>query len=215
MVCARSWWRVVLAAVALGLGGCAVVGPEKGAPVAGKRAVAPEPEPVVSPDVKQAYVAAQAAIRAGHWKDAESLLAKVMAREPGLSGPVANLALVYDRSGRAPLAIKTMRRAIDINPQRADYHNVLGVMHRQQGEFKEARQAYEQALALDPAYAPAQLNLGILWDIYLQEPDKALAYYQRYQQLVPGDAATITKWMADIQNRTRAAEQKRKQEVKG
>jgi len=128
----------------------------------------------------------------------------------GLSGPLANLAVVYERTQRVPLAIKTMR-----NSQRADYHNLVGVWHRHQGEFKEARQAYEQALALDPDYAPAQLNLGILWDIYLQEPDRALGYYQRYQQLVPAETATITKWMADIEQRKRAAERKPKQEVKG
>lgn len=208
--------RALLAFLALlVLGGCALVGPQVTAPAPGKRAVAPEPEPVVSADVKQAYQAALAAIRAGQYKEAEGLLQRVSAREPGLSGPVANLAMVYDRTNRVPLAVKTMRRAIDINPRRADYHNVLGVMHRQQGEFKEARQAYEQALALDPGHAPALLNLGILWDIYLQEPDKALAYYQRYQQLVPGDTATITKWVADIQQRTRAAEPKPRQEVKG
>jgi len=199
----------------LGLGGCAIVGPEITAPRPGERAVVPEPEPVVSPDVKQAYQSALAAIRASEHKQAESLLLRVSAREPGLSGPVANLAVVYERTNRASLAIKTMRRAITLNPRRADYHNVLGVWHRQQGEFKEARQAYEQALALDPGYAPALLNIGILWDIYLQEPDKALAYYQRYQLFVPADAATITKWVADIQQRTRAAEQKPKQGVKG
>jgi len=213
MVCARL--RLLFAAALLALSGCAIVGPEISAPVTIKRAAAPEPDPVVSPDVRQAYQAALSAIRAGQYKEAEGLLLRVSTREPGLSGPVANLAMVYDRTSRAPLAIKTMRRAIDLNPRRADYHNVLGVMHRQQGEFKEARQAYEQSLAMDPGYAPAQLNLGILWDIYLQEPDKALAYYQRYQQLVPGDTAMITKWVADIQQRTRAAERKPKQEVKG
>lgn len=208
--------RIYLLAVALlGLGGCAIVGPEVTAPGPGKPAAAPEPEPAVSADVKQAYQAALAALGAGQYKQAESLLQRVSAREPGLSGPLANLAVVYERTSRAPLAIKTMRRAITLNPGRADYHNVLGVWHRQQGEFKEARQAYEQALALDPGYAPALLNLGILWDIYLQEPDKALAYYQRYQQLVPADTAMVTKWVADIQQRTRAAEQKPKQEVKG
>jgi len=128
---------------------------------------------------------------------------------------LANLAVVYERTQRVPLAIKTMRRAMALNSQRADYHNLVGVWHRHQGEFKEARQAYEQALALDPDYAPAQLNLGILWDIYLQEPDRALGYYQRYQQLVPAETATITKWMADIEQRKRAAERKPKQEVKG
>ncbi|KPK68493.1 MAG: hypothetical protein AMJ84_11045, partial [Acidithiobacillales bacterium SM23_46] len=76
----------------LALSGCAIIGPEISAPVASKRAAAPEPDPVVSPDVRQAYQAALSAIRAG--------------------------------------------------------------------QYKEARQAYEQALVMDPGYAPAQLNLG-------------------------------------------------------
>ena len=42
----------------------------------------------------------------------------------------------------------------------------LGVAYRQQGRFTQAREAYEQALQIDPDYAAATLNLGILNDLY-------------------------------------------------
>ena len=53
--------------------------------------------------------------------------------------------------------------------------NGLGVLHRQQGQFSEAEQAYLQAIELDPGYALAYYNLAVLYDLYMQRPELALA----------------------------------------
>lgn len=74
---------------------------------------------------------------------------------------------MYDR------AIRLYRRAIDLNearPQRArlaskplaQIHNNLGVACYTLRRDREARQAYETALSLDPTYGQAHNNLGLL-----------------------------------------------------
>lgn len=78
--------------------------------------------------------------------------------------------------------------------------NAQGVEHREAGRFEAARAAYEQAIAVDARFAPAQLNLGILWDLYLHDAAQAMARYDAYQALA-GTDATVARWIADLKNR--------------
>jgi hypothetical protein len=47
-----------------------------------------------------------------------------------------------------------------------------------------------------------------LYDLYLQDTEKALQHYRRYQELTPSEAGTVTKWIADLQQRDRAQQAK-------
>jgi tetratricopeptide (TPR) repeat protein len=161
-------------------------------------------EPAASPASMAAYQQALAAFKAERYADAEKAFLALSQREPKLSGPQANLGLIYARTDRLKEAAEAFKRAIDLNPDRAAYYDELGMVLRQDGKFDDARRAYERALKVDPNYAYAQLNLGILHDLYLQEPSKAVAYYERYKLLMPGEAPTVTKWIADAQLRSRA-----------
>jgi tetratricopeptide (TPR) repeat protein len=79
--------------------------------------------------------------------------------------------------------------------------NQRGIEQRQQGKFDEAREAYDKAIALDPNYAAAVLNLGILNDLYLGDAPRALELYQRYLVLTPAGDAAVVKWVAELKNR--------------
>jgi tetratricopeptide (TPR) repeat protein len=79
--------------------------------------------------------------------------------------------------------------------------NQQGISQRQQGQFDAARQSYEAAIAADPQATAPQLNLAILYDLYLGEPQKAQALYQRCLELSPGDASTLGKWLAELKAR--------------
>ena len=94
-----------------------------------------------------------------------------------------------------------MQQAAKLSPGNAQIHNELGIAYRLTGRFAQARQSYEQALALQPQYAAAQLNLAILLDLYLGDRPAALARYESYQALVPGGDAAVGKWMVDLKNR--------------
>ena len=199
--------RVLAPLLLLAVGGCAVLAP---APSATPSPAVPSPQPVparpadrpVQPELQRAYDAALAALRAGQLKEAEQQLLTLTHQAPELSGPYANLGLLYRRAGRNVESIAALERAVEVNPKRAVYYNELGIGYREAGKFDKARSSYRKAIDLDPAYAAAHLNLAILYDLYLQEPKDALPHYRRYMELVPAEASTVTKWIIDLERRT-------------
>lgn len=193
--------------------GCAMLLSEKVSTTSGAaRTVEAAPEAPVDARTRQEYAQALHALRTGHMQEAEKMLRTLATREPELSGPQANLGLLYSRNGKPREAIAALQRAIDINPRRAVYHNELGILYREEGQFDNARRSYLRALELEPDYALAHRNIGILYDLYLQEPVKALEHYQRYQQLVPSESSTVSKWIIDLQQRSRSPGTKKSRE---
>lgn len=74
----------------------------------------------------------------------------------------------------------------------------LGIVYRGTGRFALAEQAYRGALALDPAYGPALLNLGVLLDLYLRQPEAALAQYELYQSTLAEPDPRVTAWIREV-----------------
>ena len=208
MRCANSLC-LGLTILTLLMSGCATApsAPETTSPSAQKPAArsAKLVEEPVSPALQQAYDQALAHLKAGRDKEAEQGLLALVQRAPELSGPHANLGVLYRRGGRTKEAIEALDRAVRLNPRRAAYYNELGIIYRQEGKFDDARRQYLKAIEADADHAWANLNIAILYDLYLQDPKKALPHYQRYQQLLPQEDSMVTKWIIDLQRRTRPA----------
>jgi len=186
------------------LTGCNTLPPTR-VPAAPAAAAKPAPAVVEAPvrsDLQHAYDQALALLRSGKTQEAEKQLLALTRQAPDLSGPFANLGLVYRNAGRNVEAIAAFEHAIEVNPKRAVYYNELGISYRLEGKFDKARRSYRQAIDLDPGYAAAYLNLGILYDLYLQQPKEALPYYQRYRDLMPAEAPTVSKWIIDLERRS-------------
>ena len=109
--------------------------------------------------------------------------------------------MIARNAGRLPEAVSELEKATTLAPGHAVAWDQLGLTYRQAGEFTKARDAYQHALAINPGYATAVLNLGVLEDLYLAEPSKALELYTRYLALVPGGDPVVTKWQADVRRR--------------
>ena len=225
----RSVVRAALASCFVALAGCSSVGgkptvppaappaaatvpaPAKPVAVAAdttvKEAAAPAPAPAkpepppLSAAVQRAFDAARQALAAGRIAEAERGFAALAKSHPDLSGTFGNLGLIHRQAGKYPEAIAAFDRAIALSPQRADLHNQLGITQRMAGEFAKARISYERAIAIDANYAPAVLNLGILYDLYLWDGRRALELYDRYLQLTPGGDEQVTRWVSDLKNR--------------
>jgi tetratricopeptide (TPR) repeat protein len=100
-----------------------------------------------------------------------------------------------------PADVPRLEAALQANPRQPAVLNQLGIVQRQQGQFEKAREAYEAAIAMDPNATAPQMNLAILFDLYLGDNAKALALYQRCLELSPADAPTLGKWVAELKTR--------------
>jgi tetratricopeptide (TPR) repeat protein len=175
------------------------------APVAAAPKAA-EPDAPVPPAAQRAFDDARRAMRAGRMEEAERGFKSVIQFHPDLGGPHANLGVIYRQANKLPEAVAELELAVKASPRQPVYFNQLGVTYRLQGQFAKAREAYERAIDLDPNYAAATLNLGILNDLYFWDGKRALELYDRYLALTPGGDATVTKWVADLKNRKPAAQ---------
>jgi len=175
--------------------------PSKPAP-AGKNAPA-EAAPVAAPipvEASKQFDAAVALMNSNNAAGAEQALRSLSAAYPTYSGALLNLGILQARAGKLEDAEKTLQSAIERNASAAAF-NQLGIVYRRLGRFTDADAAYQQALQIDPSYANAHLNLGVLCDLYLRQPQRALESYERYLQLAATPDAKVSGWVTELKAR--------------
>ncbi len=77
--------------------------------------------------------------------------------------------------------------------------NQEGIRYREAGDFDRAAATYLEALGEDEHAAMTHLNLGILYDLYLGKPGRALYHYTEYQFLTGGEDRTVLGWIKDLE----------------
>jgi type IV pilus assembly protein PilF len=60
------------------------------------------------------------------------------------------MGIAYMRDGQDAVALKKLRRAIEVDPDSPDAHNVLAILYERLGESEQAAKHYGRASALDP-----------------------------------------------------------------
>ncbi|MFH1442360.1 MAG: tetratricopeptide repeat protein [Candidatus Omnitrophota bacterium] len=73
----------------------------------------------------------------------------------------------------------------DLQGERAVFHYNLGVAYSQAKLYDEAIEAYEKSLSYNPDNAEACYNLGVLYNDYKYDADKAKENFIRYLELIP------------------------------
>lgn len=160
----------------------------------------------VPAQARQEFVRAQEAMQAENWPLAERILKPLAENYPSLSGPQVNLGLVQWRQDRFELAETAFNRALEINPNNLEAYNQLALLKRQQGEFEAAEQLYLQALEVWPFHAQSHKNIGILYDLYRGDWQKALLHYRAFQQLQEQPDPQMTGWIVDLERRIEAGQ---------
>jgi Flp pilus assembly protein TadD len=161
-------------------------------------------DPAVAPIAQQAipeYARALQNMRAGELDKALVMFQSIASRYPQLSGPAVNQGIIYQRQKKHDDAEQALRKALEINARNPYAHNALGLTLREKGKFAEARSHYENAIALDPKYARAHFNLGVLAELYLQDMALALNHFRAYQALQRQQDQTVANWIADLERR--------------
>jgi tetratricopeptide (TPR) repeat protein len=202
----RRLWAA-LAVLAAVTAGCGSGGTKPDAAAA--MAAGPDPAVVAR------YEAALAMLQAGDDRQAEAQLQALVDTCPDYAGPMVNLAMIRARRNEIEPATALLQRAVGVCDRCAPSWNELGVLQRRQGRFSDAEQSYLKAIAADAGYANAYFNLGVLYELYLQRPELALAHYGRFRELQVADPAggDVDKWIADLKRRTKAVERSAQLEV--
>jgi len=186
-----------------------------GAKASGTQAAGPLPETKAAanapaaqdspiPDrAAQQFAQALQLMKAGRAADAELEFKEMSLAYPEYAGPELNLGLLYLRDSRLAEAEAAFKTALERSPTNPVAGNELGIVERKLGKFAQAEAAYAQAIAAEPNYAPAHLNLGVLYDLYLGEPQKALDQFERYISIA-GENKQVAGWVVELRKRVGA-----------
>ena len=91
---------------------------------------------------------------------AEHALRQAAALAPNDAQVRSRLARALGELGRQDEALAETLRSLELEPASAEIQNDAGVVHSTAGDFDAAREHYRTALALDPGFAKAALNLA-------------------------------------------------------
>lgn len=150
--------------------------------------------------VRAEFERAVAMLNEGKNDEAIELLKRVIYRSPGLTAPHIDIALAYLRTGKPDLAEQHLKAALAQVRGHPVASNEYGLLLRRAGRFGEAREIYEKAIDSFPDYLPARKNLGILCDLYLEDPECALKQFERYSERMPEDEK-VKIWIAELRIR--------------
>ena len=151
--------------------------------------------------VQEQYEKALVLMQVEDFVGAERAFTLFLQAHPKYAGPYVNLGIIYARTDRLNEAAAAFKNAIDRNRSNAVALNELGIVYRRMGRFSEAKEAYNRAVEVAPEFAAPHLNLGVLYDLYLRQPDVALEHYERYQGLDHVTDELVAKWIAELKMR--------------
>lgn len=206
--------RALSLMLALTLAACSSPGPRRPAqparPAPASSSAVTAPTAVAAPSANKGdpdlrFQEALALMKARRHAEAQAAFLALSTDFPDFSGPLTDLGILYAQGRQNELAVASLTRAIKANPGNAVAHNWLGTLHRESGDFLRAEQAYRRALAAQPEYAPAYLNLAILYDVALHRPREALATYQEYQRRLGHEDLIVAAWIRDLEARLQPA----------
>lgn len=140
--------------------------------------------PVALPNLGEAYVVA------GRYEDAVATIRRALTIAPNSAGSHSNLGLALRKLGRPQEAVQQLLIAVQLE-QAPKHLNNLAIVWMDLGQFPAARQSLEQALMIDPAYTPTQVNLG---NLYLRQGrlDNAESHYRAALNLEPRNADALS-----------------------
>jgi Flp pilus assembly protein TadD len=140
-------------------------------------------------------------MRSGNNTEAELEFKQMTLAYPRLATPYVNLGILYRKTGHLDQSEEALKGAVERNGGSAVAWNELGATQRMRGEFPAAAASYEKAITAEPNFAPAYRNLGVVSDLYLGDPERALTALERYKELT-GEDRPVTSWIAELRQRT-------------
>jgi tetratricopeptide (TPR) repeat protein len=156
------------------------------------------------------YLQGLSYLEQGQLESAQRVFESLIKSDPNRAGLHNALGILFRRRGMLEKSIAEYKMAIALVESPAavpsgrtassELYNNLAIAYREQGEFKKAEEAYQKAIKLDPKFEAAYYNLGVLYDLYLNQPSDAVRNYRDYERL-SGQNQTVDVWIEDLEQR--------------
>jgi tetratricopeptide (TPR) repeat protein len=156
----------------------------------------------VPAEARSIFIAADNRLQDGDVSGASAKFRLLTEKYPSLSGPWVRLGVIAEEQERFSEAIQHYRKAIAINNKNVNAYMALGLIQRKQGYFSDAFQTYLNALSVWKDFPEAHLNLAILYDLYLNNPEAAQKHYEAYYFLTGEKDEKVQKWLVEVRHRT-------------
>jgi tetratricopeptide (TPR) repeat protein len=156
--------------------------------------------PMMDKDAMADFDRANSLAKEGKNDKAAEIMESVIQKNPQLASPHINAAFIYMHMGKYDQAENHFKSALAIIPNHPVAANEYGLLLRKNGKFNDARQVYEKSIEAFPDYLPLHRNLGILCDIYLNDPACALREFKFYSTYAPTDEK-VKLWISEISMR--------------
>lgn len=150
---------------------------------------------------QSAWQASGVLIKQQKWQEAKLALQNLIKTNPKFTGIVINLAAVECQLQQWQAAAKLLGGLSEAD-KTPEVFNLLGVVAEHSGQMTQAEQYYLTAVNSPQAPAEALYNLALLYDIYWQDPQKALPFYQAYVNARPEDKVVVD-WINEIKRKTK------------
>ncbi|WP_419810402.1 hypothetical protein [Bacterioplanoides sp.] len=121
---------------------------------------------------------------------------------PAYPGVWTNLALSQYQMMDYDESLVSLNKAQQLDSQYCPAFKLKGLVLRELGQFRDAESSYLAAAQCDPQDANVPYNLGILYDLYLADLDKALVQYQKAQAMMAEPDEALAIWIPDLQRRS-------------
>lgn len=94
------------------------------------------------------------------------------------------LGLALQKQGKLEPAIREIKEALQVRPNKPELWNNLGTLYQEQGDHRKAIEAFEKAVTLKPNYARARYNLAVAYEPI--NVGRAIEEYETYLALAEG-----------------------------
>lgn len=135
-----------------------------------------------------------------NYNEAKSIFIEFTEERPELAGPYVNLAVIAIELKQPEEAFNQVNHALDKNPNLAQALNLLAFLEQQKGNIQQAKKHYQAAIKNKNDYAIAHYNIALLYDVYLQDIDKAITHYEQYMKITNNKDKKTSDWLEHLKS---------------
>lgn len=149
-----------------------------------------------------AFIEARNAFKAKDYAKAEKMFLALAQEDDDISGPWVMLGDIAMEKNEAAKAETHYLQALKVNKDNMNAWLRLAHAQRVQGAFLAAQNTYVGTLKVWKDCPEAHLNLAVLYDVYLNLPQRAQRHIEAYLYLSKNADTKVVNWLSELQART-------------